>query len=291
MRTRVVAWRPAVAGIAEVFHAAFVDHAYPVHTHDAWALLIVDDGAIRYDLDRTEHGALGGAVTVLPPHVAHDGRAATRHGFRKRVLYLDTSVLGVELTGSAVDGPSLRDPELRDRVDRLHRALVHPGDAFEAESRLAFVRERLYGHLRRRGGTDPAARGSGALADRLRALLDERTVDGVALREAAELLRAHPTHLVRSFSRRYGLPPHRYLTGRRVELARGLLLAGMPPAEVALAAGFYDQSHLTRHFRRQLGVGPARFADPARPVTISERFGVATVAAEPADGARTWPAE
>jgi len=128
VRTRVEAWRPAVAGIAEVFHAAFVDHAYPVHTHDVWTLLIVDDGAIRYDLDRTEHGALGGAVTVLPPYVAHDGRAATRSGFRKRVLYLDTSVLDVGLTGSAVDAPSLPDPELRDRVHRLHRALAHPGD-------------------------------------------------------------------------------------------------------------------------------------------------------------------
>ncbi|MFC6022349.1 helix-turn-helix domain-containing protein [Plantactinospora solaniradicis] len=290
MRTRVVAWRPAVAGIEEVFHADFIDHVYPVHTHEAWAVLIVDDGAIRYDLGRTEHGALGGAVTVLPPYVAHDGRAATRHGFRKRVLYLDTSVLGIELTGSAVDGPSLRDPELRDRVHRLHRALVHPGDAFEAESRLAFVRERLYGHLRRRGDAEPAARRPAILADQLRALLDERTVPGVALREAAELLRAHPAHLVRSFTRRYGLPPHRYLTGRRIELARGLLLAGMPPVDVAVAAGFYDQSHFTRHFRRQLGVGPARFAGRDRSVPTSEQSVVGTVDSDPPAGAKMWPA-
>ncbi|MEE6257814.1 helix-turn-helix transcriptional regulator [Plantactinospora sonchi] len=304
MRTRVAAWRPAVAGIAEVFHADFVDHAYPAHTHDAWTLLIVDDGAIRYDLDRTEHGAVGAAVTLLPPHVAHDGRSATRHGFRKRVLYLDTSVLGEELIGAAVATPSLPDAELRDRVHRLHRSLVHPGDVFEAESRLAFVRERLSGHLRPPGGPPvspsdgpggPPGSRPDTVAGRLRELLDERLTGGITLVEAAATLTAHPTYLVRAFTRRYGLPPHRYLTGRRIDLARRLLLAGMPPAEVAVAAGFYDQAHLTRHFRRYLGVGPARFAavhrsggaGPAAPST--SRHGRPGVAGNPSGHAAGLP--
>lgn len=42
---QVRAWRPAVPGILEVFHARFVTHAYPPHAHDAWPLLIVDAGA------------------------------------------------------------------------------------------------------------------------------------------------------------------------------------------------------------------------------------------------------
>ena len=75
--------------------------------------------------------------------------------------------------------------------------------------------------------------------------------------DAAKLVHAHPAHLVRAFSREYGMPPHRYLTGRRVDLARRYLLDGHPPAEVATLAGFYDQSHLNRHFRRMLGVTPA----------------------------------
>jgi hypothetical protein len=92
--TLPTAWRPSVAGISEVFHAHFVDHVYPVHTHSAWTLLIVDDGGIRFDLDRHHHGAAGSTVTVLPPDVPHDGRSATHGGFRKRVLYLERSVLG-----------------------------------------------------------------------------------------------------------------------------------------------------------------------------------------------------
>ncbi|MHA4947220.1 AraC family ligand binding domain-containing protein [Micromonospora sp. SD19] len=82
--SHVSAWRPAVAGVAEVFHAHFVDHAYPRHIHDVWTLLIVDDGAVRFDLDRHRHGALRTSVTLLPPHVPHDGSSATPDGFRKR---------------------------------------------------------------------------------------------------------------------------------------------------------------------------------------------------------------
>lgn len=254
----VRAWRPDVPGLAEVFHARFTHHAYPAHTHTAWTLLIVDDGAIRFDLDRHHHGAAGSAVTLLPPHVPHDGRAATPAGFGKRVLYLDPDVLGAELIGAAVDHPTFADRQLRLRVHQLHRALERPDDAMEAESRLTLIGARIVELL------SPAARPlrpppASGLAGRLRELLDANVADGVTLRSAAAELHAHPTHLVRSFTTAFGLPPHRYLTGRRVELARRLLLAGQRPAQVAAAAGFYDQAHLTRQFRRYLGVSPGRY--------------------------------
>ncbi|WP_435205613.1 AraC family transcriptional regulator [Micromonospora sp. bgisy143] len=261
--SQVSAWRPAVAGVAEVFHAHFVDHAYPRHVHDVWTLLIVDDGAVRFDLDRHRHGALRTSVTLLPPYVPHDGRSATASGFRKRVLYLDTSALAPDLIGRAVDEPDLADPLLRDRIHHLHHVLAAPGEEFEAESRLALILDRLRVRLHERTSASAVPAGSG-LADRLRELLDARTVDGVTLREAAELLHAHPTHLVRAFTRAHGLPPHSYLTGRRVELARRLLLAGQRPAEAATAAGFFDQAHLTRHFRRFLGVTPSRYPAASR---------------------------
>jgi len=255
----VRAWRPAAAGIAEVLHARFTEHAYPVHTHDTWTLLIVDDGAVVYDLDRGHHDALAPQVTLLPPHVPHDGRAATSRGFRKRVLYLDGAVFGAELIGAAVDTPSVRDPLLRRRLDALHAVLARPGDTLEADSRFSFVRERLIGHLRSHvDRRRPAI--SAPLAARLRELLDARVVEGVSLREAATVLGAQPPHLVRSFTAAYGLPPHAYLTGRRIDLARRLLIQGHSAAHAATEAGFHDQSHLTRHFRRYLGTTPGRFA-------------------------------
>jgi AraC-like DNA-binding protein len=255
----VRAWAPRVPGIAEVFHAWFTDHAYPEHTHDTWTLLVVDEGAIRYDLDRHEHGALRPGVTLLPPHVAHTGRAATAHGFRKRVLYLDAEVLDSALIGKAVDAPTLGDPLLRRRVHQLHRVLEVPGAGLEAESRLALIGDRIRQHLQ--APAPPPA--PDRLATDLRDLLDACMVAGLTLREAGTQLHAHPAHLVRTFTRTYGLPPHRYLTGRRIEAARRRLLAGEPVAQVAVGVGFHDQAHLHRHFTRLVGTTPGRYAPRA----------------------------
>lgn len=255
---QVRAWRPEVPGIAEVLHARMTDHAYPLHAHATWTLLMVDDGAVRYDLERHGHSTASRAVTLLPPHVPHNGRAATGEGFRKRVLYLDTTVLDASLIGRAVDLPDVPDPLVRRRVHELHLALAGPADPLEAESRLSLIGDRLTRHLRRVPLAPPPADPS--LAHRLRDLLDARLPEAVPLTEAARILERHPAHLVRAFTREFGMPPHRYLVSRRVDLARALLLRGLPPAEAAQQAGFHDQSHLTRHFRRITGTTPARFA-------------------------------
>jgi AraC-like DNA-binding protein len=251
------AWRPPVAGVAEVLHAHFPEHAYPSHTHDTWTVLLVDAGAVRYGLDRHQHGALGDRVTLLPPGVPHDGRSVDAGGFRKRVVYLEPDLIGADRVGAAVDHPGWVEPELRRQVSALHEVLDRPGDAFEAEVRVALVADALRQRL---SGTAAVVRRDRPVAHRLRELLDARLVDGVSLPAAAAALGTTPTHLVRSFGAEFGIPPHRYLTGRRLDLARRRLLAGERAADVAVAVGFHDQAHLTRHFRRLLGVSPGAYA-------------------------------
>ncbi|MFD4000428.1 helix-turn-helix transcriptional regulator [Streptomyces rubiginosohelvolus] len=267
-RTSISAWKPPVPGIAEVFHAHFTDHMYPVHTHDTWDLMILDDGSVDFALDRRRHGASGTAgVILLPPGIPHDGRTVTPSGFRKRNLYLDDSVLPQRWAGRAVDSPVFNDALLRHRIHQLHTALIPAGDMFEAESRLAFVRERLQSHLAVLQPRVPG-REANRLATRLRELLDSRIDVGISLSEAAAVLHAHPTHLIRRFKQTYGLPPHTYLTGKRIDRARRLLLTGHRPAEVATTVGYHDQAHLNRHFTRHMGTTPARYqrtiADPRR---------------------------
>jgi AraC-like DNA-binding protein len=254
----VRAWRPDVPGVGEVLHAHFTDHAYPAHTHDLWTVLLVDTGGVSYDLEHHSHGAPAGSLTLLPPHVPHDGRATRATGFDKRVVYLDERWLPLDLTGAAVARPTIVDDEVRRAVAALHGVLSVPGDELEAESRLAVIVERLVSHLDRtvdapRDGREPR------LARRVRELLDRDLTDVATLEALAEHLGAHPTQLIRAFSREFGLPPHRYVTGRRIDRARVLLLDGMRAADVAAEVGFHDQAHLTRHFRRTLGVTPGAY--------------------------------
>jgi AraC-like DNA-binding protein len=255
-RSTVTAWKPAVPGLTEVFHARMVDFAYPPHCHDVWTVLLVDDGAVAYDLDRHERGATPASVTVLPPGVVHDGRSVRPQGFRKRVLYLDGRHLPDRLVGASVDRSTITDARLVAGVDAVHRALGRRDD-LEAEERLAFVSRRIVGHLDRRAPRpqDPERR----IAHRLRDLLDASWAEPVTLESAATALGRSVTHVAKAFTNEFGIPPHAYVVGRRIAEARGLLLDGVPPAEVAAVTGFVDQAHLTRHFKRHVATTPGRF--------------------------------
>lgn len=252
------AWVPAVPGIAEVFHARMLDYAYPPHCHDTWTVLIVDEGAISYDLDSRHCEAMGQTVTILPPGVVHDGRPATgAPGFRKRNLYLDGDFIPQRLVGAAVDRTNIDDAPLRAAIARLHASLAVGEESLDAEARLALIGERIGTHL---DGSMPVPTYERGTAHRLRQLLDEHAIEPIGLRDAAAVLDRSVPHLVRSFTCRYGVSPHAYVIGRRIDRARRRLLRGERPADVATAVGFYDQAHLTRHFKRHTSTTPAAYA-------------------------------
>ena len=83
----------------------------------------------------------------------------------------------------------------------------------------------------------------------------------LSLQDMADAVHLSPFHLARVFKQALGVSPHQYLIQVRVNSARALLAAGSGErslAEVADAVGFADQSHLTRHFKRLLGVTPGQ---------------------------------
>ena len=79
----------------------------------------------------------------------------------------------------------------------------------------------------------------------------------LTLAEVAAAVGVSRHRLTRLFRAAYGLPPHRFVLAQRIRAARRLLERGATPAEVAAQTGFFDQSHLHRHFTRTLGMTPA----------------------------------
>lgn len=202
---------------------------------------------------------MGQTVAILPPGVTHNGRPAPGAvGFTKRVLYLEESFLPLSLIGAAVDQTNIDDRALRRTLAGFHQDLRVGADPLGAETALVMIADRIGSHL---GATQakPASPETG-VAERLRSLLDEETTQPVTLTEAAKLLNRSKPHLIRSFTARYGVAPHAYVIGKRVEVARNLLLDGVPSSQAAVLAGFYDQSHFSRHFKRHTSVPPAEYA-------------------------------
>lgn len=91
-------------------------------------------------------------------------------------------------------------------------------------------------------------------------LLQDRFTESLTLAEIAYEVGVHPVHLARSFSRHIGATVHETIRRLRIERACALLsTTDRPIGEIANAVGFFDHSHLTRTFRRELGMTPSRY--------------------------------
>jgi AraC family transcriptional regulator len=104
---------------------------------------------------------------------------------------------------------------------------------------------------------------------RLRAVIEyiEEHIDASPnLEQMAAIAHISPYHFARQFKTSTGLPPHQYVIARRVERAKHLLEEGgdFSLAEVAVHAGFSDQSQFCQHFKRLVGVTPGQFRTHAR---------------------------
>ena len=123
-----------------------------------------------------------------------------------------------------------------------------------------------------RGGLAPAR------ANRICQYIDSHLQENIALEALADIAELSVHHFARAFRQSLGIPPHNYIVQRRVEHAQQLLRnTDLPLSEIAIVAGFTDQSHLARHFRTITGVSPGlarhRFktgpdAVPLRPAPI-----------------------
>ena len=101
----------------------------------------------------------------------------------------------------------------------------------------------------------------GEARDRLHADLTDRP----SLAELATAVGVHPVTLARAFRRTFGCTVGEYLRRLRIERAAGQLVSGSRPlAEIALSAGFADQSHFSNVFRRRIGISPSAYRREAR---------------------------
>jgi AraC family transcriptional regulator len=87
--------------------------------------------------------------------------------------------------------------------------------------------------------------------------IDDKLGDKIGIRELAAVARLGRSHFARAFRATVGEAPHAYLIQRRIERAQQLiLLTDRPLAQIALDCGLTDQSHMTRLFRRVVGMSP-----------------------------------
>ena len=138
------------------------------------------------------------------------------------------------------------------RVGDLTNQLKPPPD--EIVAGFGDVADSRDTHGPTRGGLRPSA------FRRVREYILAHLVEDISIRVLAELVGLSAWHFARAFKQSAGMPPHRFVLQSRVERVKHLLLeTELPVAQIAVAAGFADQSHCCRCFREIVGITPSRF--------------------------------
>ena len=255
-----------VAGIDPM--TASTTRAFPRHTHDQYGIGVVDSGAHASWSGRGHVEAGAGSLISVNPGEVHDGRPVGRRPRSWRILYLDPAVMSA-FCADVLDGgaaafafaaPAFADDHVRRVFDAAftHAAGTEGhGDDMACETALLTLVARLLVHST--AAPTNATRPTPCVR-RARERIDADPAAPVTLSQLAAELSLSRYQLIRGFARELGLTPHAYVLQRRIAIARRLIQAGRPLAEVAILAGFYDQSHLTRCFVRQFGVTPRRYA-------------------------------
>ena len=258
-------WQHAAVAGVDLLRARYITHRYGRHAHETYTFGLIESGIEEFEYGGTVLRAGPGAVALLDPEVVHTGQAASPEGWAYRVLYPEVSVVtGVaEQLGWHRGTPRfpqtvLYDPSSAALLRSAHRAAEH-GDQLASSSLLtAALAGLLTAHSDSRLVVPPPRRAPASIG-MICELLQDRLTDAPALSELADLTGLSQFALLRAFRAETGLPPHAYLNQLRVRRARTLLDHGVVPAEVAAATGFADQAHLTRHFKRVVGVPPGAY--------------------------------
>jgi AraC-like DNA-binding protein len=275
-------WHDASLGNLELLKASFVTHAFAPHTHEGFAIGVIELGAETFTYRRQLRVAPAGSIVLINPGEMHTGEAlTTEQGWRYRMLYPDAPMLqraASEVMGHNAGVPFFPEPVVHDaRLARLllylHAALEAGESQLERESRLLWTMAQLVVRYADDRPSIRPARGEQDLAARVRAHLQQHLSENVTLNDLSREINMSAFHLLRTFRDAAGLPPHAYLNQLRVARAKLLLREGMPIADVALTLGFSDQSHLNRHFKRIVGVTPGQFVRGIAPSPFGRGLG------------------
>ena len=255
--------------------ARFVDPGqgtgYALHAHDTFSIGAITGGQGVCLNDGARRLTGPGTVVIVNPEAAHACRPLDAAHWSYRMLYVDAGWLAGlqrELGFSAnadFRAFSVTLASRRDLFDGLVALCSQLADADGPALARQDAAVAFFAGLQQ--ALDPAPRPLPAPSRRVERAADyirEHFARPVRLEEICAAADLSATHLIRSFKACYGMPPHAFLVNRRVEHSRMLLRRGLPIAEVAAAAGFADQAHLQRIFRRLVATTPGRYRAPCQ---------------------------
>ena len=245
----------------ERMEASFHGRPFAPHRHDTYAIGVTRSGVQSFNFRGQRWHCLPGQCHILHPDETHDGSAGTDEGFSYRMVYIDPALVQEALRGKPL--PFVANPV----VEATRLAALGMADVWDIDEDIdELARVDLVAAIANLlvNASTGQQKTTGPLAlDRLVQVRD-RLACAPAVRhsmdELERLVGLDRWTLARQFRAAFGTSPSRFRIHRQLDLLRRSVKRGASLADAALEAGFSDQSHMSRQFKRAYGLTPARWA-------------------------------
>ncbi len=252
----------------EVMRAWYHTQAFARHTHPYFTLGIIRRGLGTLWAAGVTKTFRRGDILFIPPEEVHTGGTDARGGVLSyTALHIPADLVAIagDTQPSAVPAKGfgitiLRDPALATELRRIDAAVEAGTGAAAVESGITSAIDLFVRRYARKPLTEGRrGRGIPQFVHDVRIAIEDCFADNsrTSLTSLAASAGVSVFHLVREFKRASGLSPHQYLIQTRVRRAAEMLTRGARISDAAATVGFVDQSHLTTHFRKHVGLTPA----------------------------------
>ncbi|MES0028043.1 AraC family transcriptional regulator [Mesorhizobium sp. M0040] len=259
-------WRHPCFPDLGLFEARFTQHRYELHTHPTYVVALITSGCERIRIGRQSVLAPAGAIAVVNPEEWHDGERGADEGWAYRTFYPSVPLITALARELGRDGApvfsraTIEDSGLAAALMSAHQGSTSP-DSMTAETSLLVALRRL---IVRHGDSSGQAEeiessGSQRRFSLYRDLVESELGPQLDLKRLAGAAGVTRFQVIRDFNKVIGLTPAAYIRDRRLRRASALIERGFGLADAAIAAGFADQSHLSRTFRAMHGMTPGMF--------------------------------
>lgn len=243
-------------GGLELLQARYHRQRFSRHSHEGYTIGLIERGAQQFYRSGGNHIAPVGSIILVNADQVHDGHTATEDGWAYRAIYPLPDMFSAVGKVPYFPEPVIEDAYLAGRLHHLFGVLERSDNTLERETLLMVVLSELSVRQGKTRRDLPSIAPAPQAVRQVRAYLDAHATENVSLKTLSAQAGLTPFHLARLFQRSVGLPPHAYQVQRRIQKAKSLMRLGVGLADVAADCGFTDQSHLTRHFKRVMGVTP-----------------------------------
>ncbi len=249
----------------EAYRFKGIMQKFPAHFHEYYVIGFIEEGQRRLVCKGEEYIINPGDLLLFNPHDTHSCEQIDGKTLDYRCINVTTEVMKKMVSEMNGNGclPSfnqsvVRNSELVANLRELHIIISQDESELKKEELFIYLLEEL---IQSHSDFEILPTAS-ETADEIKTIchyLEDNYTKTITLNELSALTGWSKYHLLRTFTKKMGISPNSYLETIRINHAKKLLEQGIKPVEVTFLTGFSDQSHLTKFFKRLVGLTPKQY--------------------------------